>query len=265
MENTDYNYNLFSYKGKMDQLAYIIVFFSCWMLFFIFLRADNTCDVGDFRFSYLDIPLFWIYCASRTKRCRDLGMSGWLQLLPFWGLLILFEKMRNKTFRVVMTVLMSLAIVPIALFVLVMYLFAYCYTEPNFPGDIGEGLAVEKVEGYLDIEINEHELLLGHYISGFPSPDGQFLYVIKLPDNHVYEQIMSRGDWTMESQINEDDPYLNRCIYNVSQYKNIELEMPSNCMCFYDLVYNENSGAEGWVHAYYDVDRNIIYCVFVQC
>ncbi len=265
MENTDYNYNLFSFKGKMDQMAYTIVFFAFWMFFFIFLRADDTCYTGDFRFSYLDIPLFWIYCASRTKRCRDLGMSSWLQLLPFWGVLILFDKMRNKTLRVVMTILMSLAIIPIVGLLAVFILLSYAVAEPNTPGDVDEEYAIAEVEDYLDIDINEHELLLSQYISGFPSPDGKFVYVIKLPDNYVYEQIKSGCGWTMEPRVNEDDPYLKICICNAADYKNIELDLPSNCLCFYDLVYKEDGTSEGWVHAYYDIERDIIYCVFVQC
>ena len=39
---------------------------------------------------FLLIPLFWFMLAQGTKRCHDLGNSGWYQLIPFYGLFMLF-------------------------------------------------------------------------------------------------------------------------------------------------------------------------------
>ena len=38
----------------------------------------------------LIIPLYWFMWAQGAKRCHDRGNSGWYQLIPFYGLWMLF-------------------------------------------------------------------------------------------------------------------------------------------------------------------------------
>lgn len=36
------------------------------------------------------IPFIWFSIAQNTKRCHDRGNSGWFQLIPLYGLVLLF-------------------------------------------------------------------------------------------------------------------------------------------------------------------------------
>ncbi|GMO38314.1 MAG: hypothetical protein Pg6B_10600 [Candidatus Azobacteroides pseudotrichonymphae] len=40
---------------------------------------------------YFVFPL-WFWVTKRTKRCHDLGRSGWWQMIPFYGLWLLFSR-----------------------------------------------------------------------------------------------------------------------------------------------------------------------------
>lgn len=36
------------------------------------------------------IPLYWFFWAQGSKRCHDRNNSGWYQLIPFYGLWMIF-------------------------------------------------------------------------------------------------------------------------------------------------------------------------------
>lgn len=54
--------------------------------------------MGGFAFSMglqiltvLYLPLLWFMIAQGTKRCHDLGTSGWFQIIPFYIFVMLFS------------------------------------------------------------------------------------------------------------------------------------------------------------------------------
>jgi len=56
---------------------------------------------GPFLLIYLIVfaAMFWIQLAQSAKRCHDVNTSGWFQLIPFYGLYLLFadgDKTRNR-------------------------------------------------------------------------------------------------------------------------------------------------------------------------
>ena len=38
------------------------------------------------------VPYFWFIWAQGAKRCHDRGNSGWYQIIPFYGLWMLFAE-----------------------------------------------------------------------------------------------------------------------------------------------------------------------------
>lgn len=52
--------------------------------------ATTKAIIGAFWLSFFPIFFFWLVAAQGTKRCHDLGKSGWTQLIPFYNLSLLF-------------------------------------------------------------------------------------------------------------------------------------------------------------------------------
>lgn len=92
------NSNIFSYKGRVGRLAW----FGMRILLnvFFYVIGNLTADPGlIIVFLLLWLPIMWVSICVNSKRCHDIGWSGWFQIIPFIGLLLLFwpgDKFENE-------------------------------------------------------------------------------------------------------------------------------------------------------------------------
>lgn len=83
--------NPFSFNGRIRRLEYGISFI-IYVFIAVFVNAilesggDETAILG---LAY--IPMLWFLWAQGAKRCHDLGNNGWWQIIPFYGLWMLFQ------------------------------------------------------------------------------------------------------------------------------------------------------------------------------
>jgi uncharacterized membrane protein YhaH (DUF805 family) len=82
--------NIFSFNGRIRRTEYgisLIIYFVCYLI--IELLANGVS--GNKIFFLFLIPVIWFIWAQGAKRCHDIGKSGWWQIIPFYGLWMLFE------------------------------------------------------------------------------------------------------------------------------------------------------------------------------
>lgn len=86
----------FSFEGRIRRLEYgigtiIHVVATYAIIFFAFIAGSGHGVSGIIFLGVLGlIPCFWFAIALNTKRCHDRGNSGWFQLIPYYGLFLLF-------------------------------------------------------------------------------------------------------------------------------------------------------------------------------
>lgn len=88
--------NVFSSSGRIRRTEYgltlVIRYVLSWMLGYV-VGAAGLSDGATTGLGWLfviSVPL-WIWVLSQgAKRCHDLGNSGWYQIIPFYGLWMLF-------------------------------------------------------------------------------------------------------------------------------------------------------------------------------
>jgi len=93
--------NPFSFNGRIRRTEYGI---SMLMIVLLFVVASlfidptkNDANVNNIIFFVIYIFALWFDLAQGAKRCHDVGNSGWWQLIPFYGLWLLFENGENRT------------------------------------------------------------------------------------------------------------------------------------------------------------------------
>lgn len=81
-------YNPFSFKGKINRLEYIIYFSYYVIITGLFKETKDDLILTVIVYTFL----YWLLLAQGAKRCRDIGKSGWYQLIPFYVLWLMFAK-----------------------------------------------------------------------------------------------------------------------------------------------------------------------------
>ncbi len=84
--------NVFSFQGRIRRTEYGL---SLIINFVLSLPYSILKEMGSPAASYLILPqlfLFIFIILQSTRRCHDLGHSGWWQIIPFYGFWLLFAK-----------------------------------------------------------------------------------------------------------------------------------------------------------------------------
>lgn len=86
--------NSFSFEGRIRRTEYGLSFLIL-VLFRTFLGLFIGESVSSFQQAYflyfiLSLPIFWFFLAQGSKRCHDIGISGWFQLFPLMPLILIF-------------------------------------------------------------------------------------------------------------------------------------------------------------------------------
>ncbi len=84
--------NPFSFDGRIRRSEYglsLIIYVLGALVVGFIVGATGTSPTLLY---LLLIPLYWFMIAQGAKRCHDLGNNGWWQLIPFYGLGMLFLK-----------------------------------------------------------------------------------------------------------------------------------------------------------------------------
>jgi uncharacterized membrane protein YhaH (DUF805 family) len=82
----------FSFNGRIRRLEYgisFIIYFVSYILTTALMGVGG--DSGSLIGVILIIPTVWFLWAQGAKRCHDITRSGWMQIIPFYFLFLIFQ------------------------------------------------------------------------------------------------------------------------------------------------------------------------------
>ncbi|MFH1050848.1 MAG: DUF805 domain-containing protein [bacterium] len=82
--------NPFSFKGRIRRSEYGISFIISFILQILFRISE--LEIEPLVILFLYIPVSWFMLAQGAKRAHDLDSSGWIQIIPFVVLWLIFGK-----------------------------------------------------------------------------------------------------------------------------------------------------------------------------
>ena len=88
---------LFSFSGRIGRTAYGLSLIICTLLSILILTSILQPKGNTAFLVLLYIPIGWFALAQGTKRCHDLGNSGWFQWIPFYYFIMLLKEGDKKT------------------------------------------------------------------------------------------------------------------------------------------------------------------------
>lgn len=93
----------FSFEGRIRRTEYclsLLIYLTAIyaVAFFVGVLAGITGSLAFVVLYYIClIPILWFLWAQGTKRCHDLGHSGWFQLIPFYIFWMIFAPGDRET------------------------------------------------------------------------------------------------------------------------------------------------------------------------
>ncbi|WP_299311305.1 DUF805 domain-containing protein [uncultured Aquimarina sp.] len=82
--------NPFSFSGRIRRLEYGLSYIIFMVSFFLVGVVTEIIPETESLIILMIMPSYWFLLAQGAKRCHDLGNSGFFQLIPFYGILMLF-------------------------------------------------------------------------------------------------------------------------------------------------------------------------------
>jgi uncharacterized membrane protein YhaH (DUF805 family) len=84
--------SLFSFKGRIRRSDYWVFFLFCNGINWLLVEVTDNSLKGLLVYYAFFIPLVWIFFAQGARRSHDMGDTGFLQILPWHYLSLLFKE-----------------------------------------------------------------------------------------------------------------------------------------------------------------------------